>query len=230
MTRLRACWVVPPQIAWKSADQGGEHGPVWPRQARAADLAAEHGDLVAEYQQLGGQRGLAACDLRQPAEHSNGGQVQQSYNHATDRARRPQNASSTMCALSRSKGGGWRGWTPTPAAGSTSPRPSAGPRPRNTTWSSVSLPGIDIADFPRRHVEAEYRGVLRFDDEIEVRLRAERVGRTSITYSWRILRGGELCIVGRHTVVHVDGAGRAAPVPDGLRAALRGAPVSLDGR
>ena len=93
-----------------------------------------------------------------------------------------------------------------------------------------ALPGIDIADFPRRHVEAEYRGVLRFDDEIEVRLRAERVGRTSITYAWRILRGGELCIVGRHTVVHVDGAGRAAPVPDGLRAALRGAPVSLDGR
>src|SRR5436305_6930711 len=70
------------------------------------------------------------------------------------------------------------------------------------------LAGIDIADFPRRQVQAEYRGVLRFDDEIEVRLRAERVGRTSITYEWQLRRGDEVCVVGRHTVVHVDRDGR----------------------
>jgi YbgC/YbaW family acyl-CoA thioester hydrolase len=94
----------------------------------------------------------------------------------------------------------------------------------HTLLRGFALPGVEVADFPRRHVEAEYHNVLRFDDEFEVRLRAERVGRTSITYAWRILRDGELCIVGHHTVVHVDGAGRPSPVPDALRAALTGAP------
>ena len=36
-------------------------------------------------------------------------------------------------------------------------------------------------DYPRRHVEADYLRVLRFDDEVEVRIRVESVGRTSIT-------------------------------------------------
>jgi hypothetical protein len=49
---------------------------------------------VAQYQQLGGHRRIAAGCLRQPAKHPDGGQVQQAYNHAPDRARRPQNASS----------------------------------------------------------------------------------------------------------------------------------------
>ena len=47
-------------------------------------------------------------------------------------------------------------------------------------------------DFPRKHVEAEFHQVLRFDDELEVRLRVERVGTTSITYAWTIERGGEV--------------------------------------
>jgi acyl-CoA thioesterase FadM len=38
-------------------------------------------------------------------------------------------------------------------------------------------------DYPRRHAEAEFHRVLRFEDEIEVRLLAERVGRASITYA-----------------------------------------------
>jgi YbgC/YbaW family acyl-CoA thioester hydrolase len=87
----------------------------------------------------------------------------------------------------------------------------------------LAVAGIDVADFPRRHVEAEYRRVLRFDDEFEVRLRPERVGHTSITYSWQIVRDGEASIVGRHTVVHVDRAGRPSPVPAQLRDALTGA-------
>ena len=86
----------------------------------------------------------------------------------------------------------------------------------------LDLAGVDVADYPRRQVEAEYRGVLRFDDEFDVRLRPERVGRTSITYLWHLVRDGELCIVGRHTVVHVDATGRPSPLPEALRAALNG--------
>jgi YbgC/YbaW family acyl-CoA thioester hydrolase len=75
-------------------------------------------------------------------------------------------------------------------------------------------------DYPRRHVEAEFLRVLRFEDEVEVRLRVERVGRTSITYAWTIERGGEVCVRGRHTVVSVDREGRPTPLADEVRAAL----------
>jgi acyl-CoA thioesterase FadM len=64
--------------------------------------------------------------------------------------------------------------------------------------------------------------VLRFEDEIVVRLRVKRVGRTSITYAWTVERDGETAIEGRHTVVHVDGDGRPEPLPDDVRAALEG--------
>jgi acyl-CoA thioester hydrolase len=74
--------------------------------------------------------------------------------------------------------------------------------------------------FPRRKVEAEYLNVLRFDDEIEVRLRVDNVGRTSVTYAWTIAKGGEPHVKGRHTVVLVDAEGRPAPLDDALRAAL----------
>jgi YbgC/YbaW family acyl-CoA thioester hydrolase len=75
-------------------------------------------------------------------------------------------------------------------------------------------------DYPRKHVEAEFHRVLRFDDEFDVRLRVEAVGRTSITYVWTIESDGADCISGRHTVVNVDREGRPAPVTDELKAAL----------
>jgi YbgC/YbaW family acyl-CoA thioester hydrolase len=78
----------------------------------------------------------------------------------------------------------------------------------------------DWADYPRRHVEADFHRVLRFEDEFDVRLRVEAVGRTSITYAWTIEREGEVYISGRHTVVNVDRDGRPEPVPDELREAL----------
>ncbi len=80
----------------------------------------------------------------------------------------------------------------------------------------------DWADYPRRHVEAEYLAVLRFDDEIELRIHPERLGRTSITWAWEIVRGDGVCVRGRHTVVHVGGDERAAELPADVRAALGG--------
>lgn len=75
-------------------------------------------------------------------------------------------------------------------------------------------------DYPRRHVEAEYHKVLRFEDEFEIRLRVEAVGRTSITYRWTIERAGEVCVSGRHTVVNVDRNGSPEPLADDVRSAL----------
>lgn len=81
----------------------------------------------------------------------------------------------------------------------------------------------DWADYPRRAVEAEYLAVLRFEDEFEVELAAERVGTSSVTYAWEIRHAGEVCIRGRHTVVHVDADGRPAPLTPEARRALSGA-------
>jgi acyl-CoA thioesterase FadM len=80
----------------------------------------------------------------------------------------------------------------------------------------------DWGTYPRRRVEAEYLVVLRFEDEVELELAPERVGETSITWAWTVERRGETCVTGRHTVVHVDADGRAAPLPDAVRAALDG--------
>ena len=79
-------------------------------------------------------------------------------------------------------------------------------------------------DYPRRAVEAEYLAVLRFDDEFEVELGAERVSTSSVTYGWEIRRpDGEVCIRGRHTVVHVDADGRPSPLGPQIRSLLVGA-------
>lgn len=75
-------------------------------------------------------------------------------------------------------------------------------------------------NYPRRHVEADYLNVLVFEDDVEVRLRVESVGRTSIRYAWDIAKGGKVYVQGKHTVVHVDEQGRASALPDRVRAAL----------
>jgi acyl-CoA thioester hydrolase len=102
-------------------------------------------------------------------------------------------------------------------------------------WAEAAETGLcrehglmgDWGDYPRRAVEAEFLAVLRFEDEIDVELRPERLGETSVTYAWEIRRGNELCVRGRHTAVHVDGDGRPAPLPDAMRRAF--SPASARG-
>jgi YbgC/YbaW family acyl-CoA thioester hydrolase len=77
-----------------------------------------------------------------------------------------------------------------------------------------------LVNYPRRHVEADFRAVLRFEDEVAVAIRPGRIGTTSITWSWEISRGDEVCVEGRHTVVHVGADGRPAPLPDEVRERL----------
>jgi YbgC/YbaW family acyl-CoA thioester hydrolase len=95
-------------------------------------------------------------------------------------------------------------------------------------WAELAEVGLvrdavsldEWGNFPRKYVHAEFLNVLRFDDEIEVRLTVERLGRTSISYAWTISKGGEPYVVGGHTVVHVDREGRPSPLPDHVRQAL----------
>ena len=95
-------------------------------------------------------------------------------------------------------------------------------------WAEAAETGLmrellllgEWGEYPRRKVEAEYLKVLRFEDELEIRLRVDKVGRTSVTYAWTITKDGEPHVKGRHTVVHVDAEGHPAPLDDRVRAAL----------
>jgi len=95
-------------------------------------------------------------------------------------------------------------------------------------WAEMAETGIrrklglveDWGNYPRRKVEAEFLKVLVFEDEIEARIRPERLGRTSITWAFEITRDGVLCVRGSLVVVRVDDEGRPAPLTEKERAAL----------
>jgi acyl-CoA thioester hydrolase len=77
-------------------------------------------------------------------------------------------------------------------------------------------------DYPRRRVEAEYLRVLAFDDEVEVTIRVESVGRTSIRFTWEVIHDAEVAVSGGHTIVRVDPQGRPVPIDDRTRELLGG--------
>ena len=77
-------------------------------------------------------------------------------------------------------------------------------------------------NYPRRKVEAEFLKVLVFEDEIEIRIRPERLGTSSITWAFEITRGSELCVHGRIVAVHVDDEGLPVPLTDTERELLSG--------
>jgi acyl-CoA thioesterase FadM len=77
--------------------------------------------------------------------------------------------------------------------------------------------------YPRRRVEAGFTRMLAFEDQVQVRLRVERVGTTSVTLSWLIESGQEVAVEGSHTLVFVGEDGRSRPLRDDVRAALVGA-------
>lgn len=93
----------------------------------------------------------------------------------------------------------------------------------------TSLPNIE---FPRVHVACDFRGAIRFDDELAIEARVDRVGRSSWTVAFivRITREAghseptkppPIAADGQMTVVAVDTTtDRAVPLPDELRSAL----------
>lgn len=81
-------------------------------------------------------------------------------------------------------------------------------------------PGCDIGRWPRRHVEATYHLPLGFDDEFELRLQVDKVGGTSVRWSWSVVCDEATCIEGRHTTVHVGEDGAPEPVRPELRTLL----------
>jgi len=85
-------------------------------------------------------------------------------------------------------------------------------------------------DFVMRAATVEYHAPARFDDLLEVFVRVERIGRTSVTFDHAAYRvggedgdGGEdaLMVTAKQTLVLIDLEDRApAPVPDSYRSLI----------
>jgi YbgC/YbaW family acyl-CoA thioester hydrolase len=82
-------------------------------------------------------------------------------------------------------------------------------------------------DFPRAHVECQFKRVLMLDSKFRLRLAVGKLGRTSIRYDFQVFDGeGELAIEGSMTVVVVQN-GKPTKIPVSLRAALEKGEVGI---
>jgi acyl-CoA thioester hydrolase len=78
--------------------------------------------------------------------------------------------------------------------------------------------------FPRVHATCDYVKPIRFQDEIEIAVGVERIGRTSVQYSFEFIKGDESIARGRITTVlcrvRDDGTLEAFEFPAPLREQL----------
>jgi acyl-CoA thioester hydrolase len=78
----------------------------------------------------------------------------------------------------------------------------------------------EAGNFVMRANDVEYFAPAVFDDEIEVFVRASRIGRTSVTFEFAAYRVPDdvLMVTAHQTLVYIDVAERKAqPVPDAFR-------------
>lgn len=95
------------------------------------------------------------------------------------------------------------------------------------TWFAERL-GVSFADLvgprgagvPTARIEAEFLRPSRLGEVLRFGVRATRLGRSSADLAFEAHGPEGLRLRARSVLVHVDAAGRAAPWPDDLRAAL----------
>ena len=76
-------------------------------------------------------------------------------------------------------------------------------------------------NLPRVHVEADYKAELRFEDEIDCTVHVEAVGRSSITYRYRVVRlDGVEAVAGKIVAVAIGEDARPTEIPAAMRGAL----------
>ncbi len=87
----------------------------------------------------------------------------------------------------------------------------------------VDLLDRDRVGFPAVRAEADYQAPLKFGDTAEISLVVERMGRTSITFTYIVRRqeDGVPCATGKVVCAVVDlSAFKSAPVPERIAALL----------
>jgi acyl-CoA thioester hydrolase len=73
---------------------------------------------------------------------------------------------------------------------------------------------------PRVHMSVDLTEALRFNDQIDVELRVEDVGRTSISYAFDIRKDGRAAAAGQMIAVLLEGPGEAEEWSDRHREVL----------
>jgi acyl-CoA thioester hydrolase len=75
---------------------------------------------------------------------------------------------------------------------------------------------------PRVHVEADFKAMLAWEDEIDCTVRVAHVGRTSITFVFEVTRCADavIAVTGKIVAVAVDEVGAPQELSAALRAAL----------
>jgi acyl-CoA thioester hydrolase len=68
-----------------------------------------------------------------------------------------------------------------------------------------------IARIPRAHISLDFRRFLRFWDEVDVGIRVQSVGESSVTYRFEIRHEGEICAEGTAVAVLVSSEGKPIP-------------------
>ena len=87
---------------------------------------------------------------------------------------------------------------------------------------AMTLDGVELG-WPRVNVGCEYYGPIRFEDELELRLRVTKVGGKSLSYEVDYLLAGKLVALGRTTSVccaHTPEGLKAVAIPESIRAKL----------
>ena len=73
-----------------------------------------------------------------------------------------------------------------------------------------------------RKAEVEYHASAEYDDEVDICVRVERLGRSSFDFRVEIYRAGQLLVGGRVIYVNADPVARkSSPLPDFLRNAIK---------
>jgi YbgC/YbaW family acyl-CoA thioester hydrolase len=94
-------------------------------------------------------------------------------------------------------------------------------------WRAMALPYEDTmrrlqGDLYVRKATIEYRGSARYDEQLQVGIRCERVGNSSLILAFAVLRGEELLVHGELVYVFADPATQTSrPVPQELRDMLQ---------
>lgn len=78
----------------------------------------------------------------------------------------------------------------------------------------------EAGGWPRARVECDYRRPLRFGDEIEVELWADRIGGASLTWKFKVWKGEELHAEGTVVAVRIDPTGKPRSIDEETRRLL----------
>ena len=96
-------------------------------------------------------------------------------------------------------------------------------------WRSVGMsivPPKHDWGLPRVNATCDYKAPLKFEDEFEVHVRVDAIGRRSLRYAFTIRRGTEVMATGMMTSAAVtrdgDGRVRSIEVPESVREKLGG--------